>query len=127
MKNRTNHITRRTTLRATLNTLIAVVTFSTLGVGIAHAQHEPDQSGKPPQINLNLADAKTLQTIPGIGPSRAEKIITTRAELNGFKALTDLLLVPGIGTKLLQKLQPHLTLQGGITTLPPKQKQKDKH
>lgn len=61
-------------------------------------------------INLNTADEVELINLPGIGPNLAKKIIAKRNELGGFKAIDDLILVPGIGSKKLEKLRSKVTL-----------------
>ena len=56
-------------------------------------------------ININLADADLLMTLPGIGPSLAQRIADYRGEHGAFEALDDLLNVSGIGPAALEKLQ----------------------
>ena len=63
-------------------------------------------------ININTATAEMLQLLPDIGPSRAQAIIDYRTNNSEFKALTDLLLVDGIGEKILEKITPYITLGG---------------
>ena len=56
-------------------------------------------------INLNLASAKELSQIPGIGPSLAKRIIAYRSQ-NGFFTLPDQLKqVKGIGHKKFEKIK----------------------
>jgi len=58
-------------------------------------------------ININTADAQTLENLPGIGPATASKIIAER-EMNGpFASLDDLTRVSGIGTKKLESLRDY--------------------
>ena len=51
-----------------------------------------------------------LQTINGIGPSTAEKIIRYRTSKGAFKSIDDLKKVNGIGDKKLEKLRPYVTI-----------------
>lgn len=54
-------------------------------------------------ININTATVAELDTLPGIGPSTAEKIVAFREENGEFLIKEDLLLVSGIGeAKLAQ-------------------------
>ena len=48
------------------------------------------------QININSANAEELATLPGIGPSLAERIIAYRGEFP-FEASEDIMNVSGIG------------------------------
>lgn len=55
-------------------------------------------------ISLNKATAKELETLPGIGPVYAERIVAFRQqkiqqERHGFQSVDELLNVPGIGPK----------------------------
>ncbi|RIV18885.1 hypothetical protein D2Q93_13335 [Alicyclobacillaceae bacterium I2511] len=63
-----------------------------------------------PTIDLNTADERTLQTIPGIGPGRAAAIAGFRREHGPFQSLQDLLNVPGIGDKTLAHLIPYVSV-----------------
>ncbi|MBQ3122755.1 MAG: ComEA family DNA-binding protein [Firmicutes bacterium] len=56
-------------------------------------------------ININTASSEQLQTLNGIGPSTAEKIIDYRNQYGTFKDVTDLLNVSGIGEKTLNKFK----------------------
>jgi competence protein ComEA len=62
------------------------------------------------RIVLNSATPKELTTLPGIGQKRAEAIIALRTRLKGFRKLSDLLRVKGIGVKSLKKLEPKVVL-----------------
>lgn len=61
-------------------------------------------------VNINKADAKELTLIPGIGPSKAERIINKRKELIQFTSIEQLLEVKGIGEKTLEKMKANITL-----------------
>jgi tRNA threonylcarbamoyladenosine biosynthesis protein TsaE len=56
------------------------------------------------RIDLNQASALLLQNLPGIGPVRAEAIVSTRSEL-AFSSVEDLERVPGIGPKTRLRIQ----------------------
>lgn len=55
-------------------------------------------------ININTADAKTLEQLPGIGPSTAQKIISDRQKNGPFRTKEDLKRVSGIGDKKYEAL-----------------------
>ncbi|MYB47714.1 MAG: ComEA family DNA-binding protein [Dehalococcoidia bacterium] len=59
-------------------------------------------SGK---IDINTADAKLLETLPGIGETRAQAIISHREEHGPFKRVDDIVAVPGIGAATLEGLR----------------------
>ncbi len=56
------------------------------------------------RINPNHADAATLELLPGIGPSTAEKIIADRAERGPFRTPADLERISGIGPRTVEGL-----------------------
>lgn len=56
-------------------------------------------------VNINKADAKTIQTLKGIGPKKAEAIVDYREKNGKFESLSDLTKVKGISTKFLEKLE----------------------
>jgi len=61
------------------------------------------------KININLASKAELETLPGIGPILAERIIQYREEKGNFSSLSDLLEVKGIGEKKLEKIKDKIT------------------
>jgi competence protein ComEA len=61
-------------------------------------------------VNINTADAKALDTLPGIGPITAGRIIDYRTAKNGFKKKEDLMKVEGIGTATYNKLKDKITI-----------------
>lgn len=72
---------------------------------------------KPPAapVNLNTATSEELQTVPGIGPATAEKILLMRKNYGAFKSVDDLLAIKGLGPKRLEKMRKYLTV-GKTTT-----------
>ena len=59
-------------------------------------------SGK---VDINAADAELLETLPGIGETRAQAIIRYREEHGPFKRIDDIVAVPGIGSSTLEGLR----------------------
>lgn len=56
-------------------------------------------------IDLNAATQEDLETLPRIGPALAQRILDWREENGRFRAVEDLVAVPGIGEKLLAGLR----------------------
>lgn len=65
-------------------------------------------------VNLNDASSEQLQLLPGVGPSRAEAIITYR-KTHPFKRVDEVTRIRGIGRKSLLRLRSHLTISGPTT------------
>lgn len=70
-----------------------------------------DNSPSGSLININTADASTLQTLPGIGPSKAGAIIEHRNANGPFASVDQLDDVPGIGPSTLNTLRPLVTIE----------------
>jgi len=64
----------------------------------------------PLLVNINTADVKELDELPGVGPSTAEKIVEHRRHRGKFKSVNELEEVPGIGPKTLEKIKPFATV-----------------
>lgn len=65
-----------------------------------YALHKP--------MDLNVANERELMLIPGIGEKTAQAIIETRKAAGRFKAVDDLMEVPGIGLKKFDKFKEYL-------------------
>jgi competence protein ComEA len=60
---------------------------------------------RPTLVSVNQASAAELQTLPGIGPALAERIIAHREQNGPFASLEDLDAVSGVGPALLTQLE----------------------
>lgn len=56
------------------------------------------------KVHINSASAGELQSLPGVGPALAQKIITERQQAR-FTSVDDLRRVPGIGKAKLERLR----------------------
>jgi competence protein ComEA len=73
------------------------------------ANPAPGQPGAGP-INLNTATLADLDTLPGVGPVLAQRIVDAREAQGGFKAVSDLREVEGIGTSRYEQLKDLVTV-----------------
>ena len=64
-------------------------------------------SGK---VNINTADSTQLQTLNGVGPATAQKIIDYRQSNGSFSSVEDIKNVSGIGDKTFEKLKDYITI-----------------
>ena len=62
------------------------------------------------RVNLNTADQAALDTLPGVGPAIAGRIIEWRDANGRFASVDDLLSVSGIGPKMLESLRDLVTV-----------------
>ena len=71
----------------------------------------PGAAGGPgtAPVSLGNATAEQLDSLDGVGPATAEKIIKWRTENGGFSSVDDLGEVPGIGPKKLEALRSQVT------------------
>lgn len=50
-------------------------------------------------LNLNSATLRELETLPGVGPVLARRIIDFREKKGGFRRIEELLVIPGISER----------------------------
>ena len=62
-------------------------------------------------INLNSAGLTELETLPGIGPALAQRIIDFRTQNGPFASVEGLKEVKGIGPATFEKLKDHVRVQ----------------
>lgn len=76
-------------------------------------EDQPQQSvqDKPALLNINSASAEELETLSGIGPQMAQRIIQYREKHGNFTSVDALTEVKGLGEKTLEKLKPFITVE----------------
>jgi len=61
-------------------------------------------------VKINTASVEDLDTLEGVGPAIAQRIIDYRTENGGFKSVEEIKLVPGIGDKMFEKIKNEIQL-----------------
>jgi comEA protein len=68
------------------------------------------QGEQPQKIDINRAEAWLLEALPGIGPSKAQAIINYRQQNGGFKHITEITEVEGIGPSIYEQIKELITV-----------------
>jgi competence protein ComEA len=61
-------------------------------------------------LNINSATAAELESLPGVGPVLAQRIVDYRDEHGGFRTVDELRDVPGIGDTTFRELESRVTV-----------------
>jgi competence protein ComEA len=56
-------------------------------------------------VNINTADVKALETLPGVGAAKAQAIVDYRTSHGKFKSIDELKNVKGIGDKIIEQIK----------------------
>lgn len=74
---------------------------------------EPPEQVQAPdtRIDINTATVEQLDTVKGIGPAIAQKIVDYRTTVGRFTSVDNLVAVPGIGPKTLEKMRASLVVR----------------
>ena len=79
----------------------------------SRAAEEPVTPEPTPPVDVNTADVDELDTLYGIGPALAQRIIDYREEHGPFNSLEELLEVKGIGEATLEKFRDRAVAGSG--------------
>jgi competence ComEA-like helix-hairpin-helix protein len=96
-----------------------------LGLAIVFGVHSEVLAEKNPPskpIDLNVANIKELQELPGIGAVTAQRIIDLRQKSGRFHRVEDLLAVRGISPKKLDAMRKYVTVPAAPAAGPPAKK-----
>ena len=111
--------------------LLLVTAAFLVGIGVSYCKHNvlrrqmalnpiaviqgaagclPDSVGASTPIDLNQATPRMLDGLPGIGPVLAGKIVEYRQRKGGFRSVSELRAVSGIGEKRYAALKDLVTV-----------------
>ena len=72
---------------------------------------ETEPEGMASRVNLNTADAAALESLPGIGPALAQRIIDYRMANGPFQTTAEIQDVRGIGAGIYAKIKDSITVE----------------
>ena len=89
-----------------------ITTQRAAGAPLLDSAAAPPETVAPPErVDINTASAGELQSLPGIGPVLAERIVEHRETYGPFGCPEELLAVKGIGERLLDGLLDQITTE----------------
>ncbi|GAA0399686.1 hypothetical protein GCM10009541_48520 [Micromonospora gifhornensis] len=90
--------------------ILVGVAAATPAVGAAPGADPAAGAAPGGRLNLNTASQSQLETLPGVGPVLARRIIEHRDEHGGFRSVSDLRQVNGIGDARYEELKDLVTV-----------------
>lgn len=97
-----------------LGFLVATLLFGVMEVGFSAAQTSKKATATSTgKVDLNTANEKELDSLPGVGPATAKKIIKGRP----YSSVEDLSKA-GVSTSTIKKITPLVTVSGGASEMP---------
>ena len=96
--------------RAELLTDHACILIPSIDEETSNEMISSSNSIKSDKININTATAEELDKLPGVGPAKAEDIISYRESNGRFKTIEELKNVKGIGESSFEKIKEKITI-----------------
>jgi competence protein ComEA len=93
-------------------------------IAASSAAYAEEEATPSKIVNINTAGSAELESLPGIGPSKAAAIIDYRTK-HPFAKVDDITKVKGIGKKTFLKLKPYLAVSGDAGAGKPSQPKKE--
>ena len=93
-----------------LSTLAMVGTASAATAGAASSVVQSHREAVANPVNINTADSDALMKVRGISAKRAAAIIAYRGKHGDFKAVDDLVKVPGFNEKAVKRIHNKITV-----------------
>ena len=93
--------------------LCGIVSLFLLAVSfsnVAYAESLAEETVEIQVVNINDAQSEELQTISGIGPTLAARIIDYRNNNGQFQQVEDIMSVKGVGSSKFEKIKEYLTV-----------------
>ena len=90
------------------NFLIAVLAVGTMT--FSFLQPVSAAEAQVSVVNINTASVQELETLHGVGPATANRIVEYRQENGGFKSADELVEVRGIGEKKYEKMKQQVSI-----------------
>ena len=84
--------------------------FQAQGMSQTQADGQSPAQGQEGKVNINTADETQLQTLSGIGQSRAEAIIEYREKNGGFSSVEEIMNVDGIKEGIFEKIKDEIVV-----------------
>ena len=76
-----------------------------------NTSNKDEKSESSELININKASKEELMTLPGIGESKAEKIISYREQNGGFNSTEDIMQISGIKDGMYNKIKDRICVK----------------
>ncbi|WP_194791759.1 ComEA family DNA-binding protein [Pseudomonas sp. UFMG81] len=97
---------------ASASFLLSAAPANTASVPISASAEQVEMQASQPRLDLNKADALTLQTtLNGIGKTKADAIVAYREQQGPFTSVDELLEIKGIGKALLDRNRDKLMVE----------------
>ena len=92
-----------------LRTLRLCVWIALLGCFVVSHAQQP--KAPPEKLDLKTATVEQLDKLPEVGPALAKAIVRFREKSGPFRRVEDLLAVPGISKRRLEKIRPFVEVR----------------